>query len=207
MARKIVFDIETTPRPGIMDTFYPLWAATKYPGKEGQELEDMAALHAEFGMVCAVAYANALTDDPPIVKTAGSVEEEAEMLADLEHIFDNENVTLLGHNIKGFDLPFLAKRYIAQRGYLPKALNFGGKKSCEIPHKDTMEIMRFGGGASMSLRSACLLLNIADPKDSVCGSEVPQLFREGKLDVIGQYCAGDVSAERAVIRKLTEAMA
>ena len=42
MARKIIFDIETTPRPGIMDTFYPMWAETKYPGKEGQELEDMA---------------------------------------------------------------------------------------------------------------------------------------------------------------------
>lgn len=207
MARKIVFDIETTPRPGIMDTFYPQWAANKYPGKEGQELEDMAALHAEFGMVCAVAYANAITDEPPKIYTAGSVEEEAQLLADLEHIFDNENVTLIGHNIKGFDLPFLAKRYIAQRGYLPKALNFGGKKPWEIPHKDTMEIMRFGGGASMSLRSACLLLGIEDPKGSVCGSEVPELFRQGKLDLIGNYCAGDVVAERAVIRKLTEAMA
>lgn len=207
MARKIVFDIETTPRPGIMDTFYPQWAANKYPGKEGQELEDMAALHAEFGMVCAVAYANAITDEPPKIYTAGSVEEEAQLLADLEHIFDNENVTLIGHNIKGFDLPFLAKRYIAQRGYLPKALNFGGKKPWEIPHKDTMEIMRFGGGASMSLRSACLLLGIDDPKGSVCGSEVPELFRQGKLDLIGNYCAGDVVAERAVIRKLTEAMA
>ena len=206
MARKIIFDIETTPRPGIMDTFYPMWAETKYPGKEGQELEDMAALHAEFGMVCAVAYANALTDDPPIVKTAESVEEEAEMLADLYNIFDNENVILIGHNIKGFDLPFLSKRYIAQCHYLPKALNFDGKKPWEIPHKDTMEMMRFGGGASMSLRSACLLLNVADPKGSVCGSEVPQLFREGKTDIIGNYCAGDVSANRLVYRKLMEAI-
>ena len=206
MARKIVFDIETVPRPGIMDTFYPQWASAKYPEKEGQELEDMAALHAEFGMICAVAYANALTDEPPHIYTAGSIEEEAQMLADLEHIFDNESVTLIGHNIKGFDLPFIAKRYIAQRGYLPKTLNFAGKKPWEIPHKDTMEILRFAGDCSMSLRSACLLLGIEDPKGSVCGSDVSQLFREGKLDIIGDYCGGDVVADRAVVRKLTEAL-
>ena len=129
MARKFVIDIETTPRPGIMDTFYPIWAATKYPGKEGQELEDMAALHAEFGMVCAVAYANAYGDDAPKVLTAGSVEEEAEMLETLESFLDSENVILIGHNIKGFDIPFLAKRFMAQRRYVPKSLNFSGKKA------------------------------------------------------------------------------
>ena len=79
-ARKYVIDLETTPRPGKMDTCYHQWAATKYPGKEGQELEDMSALHAEFGMVCAVAYANALNYEAPTIYTAGSVEEEAELL-------------------------------------------------------------------------------------------------------------------------------
>ena len=207
MARKFVFDIETTPRPGIMDTFYPMWAETKYPGKEGQELEDMAALHAEFGMVCAIAIGNALTDDPPTVHTAGSVEEERDLLESVSDIFDSENAILIGHNIKGFDIPFMAKRFMAQLGFVPRALNFGVKKPWEIPHIDTMELMRFGGGASMSLRSACLLLNIEDPKGSVCGSEVPQLFREGRTAEIGQYCAGDVSAERELYKRIMKALA
>lgn len=206
MARKFVFDIETTPRPGIMDTFYPQWAATKYPGKEGQELEDMAALHAEFGMICAIAIGNALTDEEPKVYTAGSVEEEKELLKSVSAIFDSEGAILIGHNIKGFDIPFVAKRFMAHYGFVPRALNFGGKKPWEIPHIDTMELMRFGGGASMSLRSACLLLNIADPKGSVCGSEVPQLFREGRTAEIGQYCAGDVVAERELYRKIMKAL-
>lgn len=206
MARKFVFDIETTPRPGIMDTFYPQWAATKYPGKEGQELEDMAALHAEFGMICAIAIGNALTDEEPKVYTAGSVEEEKELLKSVSAIFDSEGAILIGHNIKGFDIPFVAKRFMAHYGFVPRALNFDGKKPWEIPHIDTMELMRFGGGASMSLRSACLLLNIADPKGSVCGSEVPQLFREGRTDEIGQYCAGDVVAERELYRKVKKAL-
>jgi len=207
VSRKFVFDIETTPRPGIMDTWYPQWASEKYPGKEGQDLEDMAALHAEFGMVCAIAIGNALTDDPPTVYTAGSVEEEKELIKSVMDIFDSDSAILVGHNIKGFDIPFMAKRFMAQWGFVPRALNFGGKKPWEIPHIDTMELMRFGGGASMSLRSACLMLDIDDPKGSVCGSEVPQLFREGKTDIIGQYCSGDFVAERILYRKLREALA
>lgn len=206
MARKFVIDIETTPRPGIMDTFYPIWAATKYPGKEGQELEDMAALHAEFGMVCAVAYTSAYGSDYPKVLTAGSVEAEAEMLESLESFLDSDNVILVGHNIKGFDIPFVAKRFMAHRMRVPKALNVGGLKPWEIKHEDTMELMRFGGGASMSLRSACLMLNIDDPKDSTCGSEVPALFRAGRVEEIGKYCAGDVIAEREVYNRIEEAL-
>jgi hypothetical protein len=189
-----------------MDTFYPQWAESKYPGKEGQALEDMAALHAEFGMICAIAIGNALTDEAPKVYTAGSVEEEKELIKSVTDIFDSENAVLVGHNIKGFDIPFVAKRFMAQVGFVPRALNFGGKKPWEIPHIDTMELMRFGGGASMSLRSACLMLNIADPKGSVCGSEVPQLFREGRTAEIGQYCAGDVVAERELYRKIMKAL-
>lgn len=206
MARKYVFDIETTPRPGIMDTFYPQWAATKYPDKEGQELEDMAALHAEFGMVCAISYVNALTDEEPAVLTASSIEEELDILEKATRIFDNESVILVGHNIKGFDIPFLAKRYLARKKFVPKTFQVLGKKPWEIPHIDTMELMRFGGGASMSLRSACLLLGIEDPKGTVCGSEVPQMFREGKVDTIGEYCKGDVIAERELYKRIMEGL-
>ncbi len=207
MNTKFVVNIETAPRPGIMDTFYPVWASDKYPGKEGQELEDMAALHAEFGMICAISFSDVFTDAPPRVFTAGSVDEEAEMLKEVIKIFDDAKNTLIGHNIKGFDIPYLAKRYIAQLRYLPNTLNLAGKKPWEIPHKDTMEILRFGGGPSMSLRSTCLMLGIPEPKGSACGSEVPQLFREGKLDIIGEYCASGVVATRELVHKLTEAMA
>ena len=206
MARRYVFDIETAPRPGIMDTWYPSWAAEKYPGKEGVELENMAALHAEFGMVCAIAYASAYTDDPPIVYTAGDLDGELELLKSVKRMMDNRDVILMGHNIKGFDIPFLAKRYMARMNFVPSALNVVGLKPWDIPHKDSMEMMRFGGGASMSLRSACLMLGIDDPKGSNCGSEVPEMFRQGRIEEIGKYCAGDVIAERALIQRLEEVL-
>lgn len=205
MPKRIVIDIETVPRPGIMDTWYPQWASDKYPNVEGDALEDMAALHAEFGMVCAVAIASANGNDEPVVYTASNEDEEVELLAAIENLMDDENVILVGHNIKGFDIPFLAKRFMARRRFVPRMLNMGGKKPWEIPHRDTMEIMRFGGGASMSLRSACLMLNIEDPKGSVGGSEVSEMFRQGRVPEIGQYCAGDVVAERELYKQLIDA--
>ena len=143
MARKFVFDIETTPRPGIMDTFYPQWAETKYPGKEGQDLEDMAALHAEFGLVCAISICNALTDDPPKIYTAGSVEAEKDLLENVLDIFDSESAILVGHNIKGFDIPFMAKRFMAQCGFVPRSLNFGGKKPWEMGRRQCLPLNNY----------------------------------------------------------------
>lgn len=201
MAKTIVLDIETVPRPGIMDTWYPQWAGKKYPEKEGEELERMAALHAEFGMVCAVAYAPAYSKEAPVAHTASSVEEEESLLLDLSEALDG-GATLVGHNIKGFDIPFLAKRYLAHFGKVPAPLNVAGMKPWEIKHRDTMEYMRFGGDASMSLRSACLLLGIDDPKDGCCGSDVYDLFRAGEITHIGEYCIGDVIAERELFAKL-----
>jgi predicted PolB exonuclease-like 3'-5' exonuclease len=139
------------------------------------------------------------------VYTAGDVDEEVELLKSIEGMLDNTAVTLVGHNIKGFDIPFLAKRFMARRKFVPRMLNMGGKKPWEVPHIDTMDVMRFGGGASMSLRSAYLMLGIADPKGSNCGSEVPEMFRQGKVLEIGQYCGGDVVAERELYKRLVDA--
>lgn len=204
MARTYVIDIETTPRPGIMATWYPQWASVKYPGKEGQDLEDMAALHAEFGMVCAVSYAPATTDEYPTTYTAGSLEDERELLYNLEDLLSKPGITLVGHNIKGFDIPFLAKRYMANGMQVPASLNVANMKPWEIPHKDTMEMLQFGKGNSMSLRSACLMLGLDDPKGSCCGSEVPEMFRNGEVGKIGSYCAGDVIAERELYNRIME---
>lgn len=204
MARTYVIDIETTPRPGIMDTWYPQWASVKYPGKEGQDLEDMAALHAEFGMVCAVAYAPADTDEYPTIYTADEIEEERDLLYKLEGLLSKSGITLVGHNIKGFDIPFLAKRYMANGMQVPASLNVASMKPWEIPHKDTMEMLQFGKGNSMSLRSTCLMLGLDDPKGSCCGSEVPEMFRNGEIGKIGSYCAGDVIAERELYNRITE---
>lgn len=199
-------DIETVPQPRIMDTWYPEWAAGKHPDKTPAELEDMAALYPEFGMVCAVSVVKFCSQDELEVAaeyTATTPREEGLILGELAQRFSNRyNIILVGHNIKGFDIPFLAKRFMAHEIAVPEPFQVLGKKPWEIQHRDTMELMKFGGGATMSLRAACHLLGIRDPKGECIGSMVPQLLREGRVEEVKKYCTGDAMAAAMVYQAL-----
>mgnify|MGYP003288402050 CR=1 FL=1 len=197
-----VIDIETIPQPGIMDTWFPEWARKKMPNATDAEIELSACLHGEFGMVCAIGMLN--TSDPkPCHVIATDFESER---AALEALANNlaHSETLVGHNIKNFDIPFLAKRYMAHGIRVPATLRTAGKKPWEIPHHDTMEIMRFAGDCSMSLRSACHLLGLGDPKAQCSGGEVYDLFKAGRTDLIGRYVESDVSYEFELFKKLLD---
>lgn len=150
--RPVSIDIETIPQPGIMDTWFPEWAAQKYPGKEGEELEAMAALHGEFGQVVSVAL---YSDDHEREFTIGvNAMDERDLLEALRSTTLFQDCQPLGHNLKGFDIPFLAKRYLAHSMKVPEQLCVAGKKPWEVTALDTMELMKFGGFQPMSLRSA-----------------------------------------------------
>lgn len=203
----LAIDIETVPQPGIMDTWYPEWAREKHPDKADQEIEAMAALYPEFGMVCAVSVlkftGHELETEVAKEYTAATMREEGLILDDLAARFSTKySIILVGHNIKGFDIPFLAKRCLAHGITVPDALCMVGKKPWDIPHRDTMELMRFGGGASMSLRSACHMLSLKDPKDDCNGRIVQQLFSEGNMEGIKEYCTGDARAAAEVYRAI-----
>lgn len=204
----IALDIETVPREGIMDTWYPEWAAQKYPDKEGEDLEAMAALYPEFGQVCCISWNDA--EEPgsmPFHMTARTLDEERAMLQRFAETFGNF-ATFVGHNIKGFDIPFLAKRFMAHGLRVPGPLNTIGVKPWEVRHLDTMELMRFGSG-NMTLRSACLMLGLDDPKQDACGAKVWELFKRGEMGAIAKYCDGDSVAVRGIfqaVRKATGAV-
>lgn len=199
--KRLVLDIETVPRPGIMDTWFQQWAGEKNPDKTPEELEHLAGLYPEFGMACCVCLKEYGADNMAFSRAALAGEEK-EMLYALGSWLDHPGVVLIGHNIKGFDIPFLAKRYMAQALPLPVALKTAGKKPCDIPHQDTMELMKFGGYTPMSLRSACLLMDLPDPKEYEHGDQVWDFFRAGDKDRIKHYCEGDVTAAESILKRL-----
>lgn len=201
----LVIDIETIPRPGIMDTWFPEWAAQKSPDATPEELERMAGLHAEFGMVCAVGYASPDVSEPVHSLTAATLEDERETLMQFAETLQRYGGTLIGHNIKAFDIPFLAKRYMAHGLRVPGTLCVAGKKPWEVPHVDTLQEMKLGGDCSMSLRSACLLLGLGDPKADCSGGEVWGLFKAGDMGTIARYVESDVEYTRKLWRILLEA--
>ena len=199
--KRLVLDIETVPRPGIMDTWFQQWAGEKNPDKTPEELEHLAGLYPEFGMACCVCLKEYGADNMAFSRAALAGEEK-EMLYALGSWLDQPGVVLIGHNIKGFDIPFLAKRYMAQALPLPVALKTAGKKTWDIQPQDTMELMKFGGYRPMSLRSACLLLGLPDPKEHEHGDQVWDLFKVGDKDRIKHYCEGDVNAAESVLKRL-----
>jgi len=211
--KKIVIDIETIPRQGIMDTWFPGWAQQK--GHEDEDAWHLAALYPEFGRTCCVV----LTEyDSSIfaresrtfaqVLAHNTDEAEKDLLEAMEvaayDLSKGSDISLIGHNLKGFDIPFLAKRFMALGLQVPDFLRVAGKKPWEITHQDTMELLKFGSFSPMSLRSAALMLGIEDPKETVSGAQVADLYEAGELDKIETYCRGDVAATYQIYQKLEQ---
>lgn len=201
----MVLDLETQAREDLQDTHWPQWAE-----KNGKTDSD-APLYAEFAQI-AVAGCILLDESGEEVRAKGfacrDLKDEKAMLMELAPRLDSEPfrngiVALIGHNIKGFDIPFMAKRYLAHRLQLPRALQMAGKKPWEIPHVDTMELLKFGGWANMSLESSALLLGLPSPKQDLCGAKVADALKEGRLDEVVQYCLdGDCRTTLEIYRTL-----
>lgn len=99
-------------------------------------------------------------------------------------------------------MPFLAKRYMYHGLHVPNTLRVSNLKPWEIPHIDTMEKMRFGGGMSMSLRSACFLLGLGDPKSACNGDDVWDLFKKENFEQIANYVESDVKFTDKLYQKI-----
>lgn len=101
---------------------------------------------------------------------------------------------LWGHNIKNFDMPYLAKRFVINGMVVPELLDNSWKKPREIPVIDTMEHRKMWGGASTWLETICIVLGVPTPKDAMDWSMVGRAFYDGKIADILLYCEKDVEA-------------
>lgn len=110
--------------------------------------------------------------------------------------------TIVGHNIS-WDLRMLFQRScvlnIQPPPVLLKAMN---AKPWELA--DTMLIWSgTDRDKRISLDKLCKVLGINSPKGEVNGSMVAQLYRDGQLDRVAEYCKGDVIAVRECFRRLS----
>ena len=126
--------------------------------------------------------------------------EEPQLLQAFNNLLNNHfrgpQFVLCGHNIKEFDIPFIARRMIINRITLPEKLNLFGKKPWEIAHLDTLELWKFGDFKHFtSLKLLSKILGIPTSKDDIDGSQVGQVYYEEKdIDRIVTYCEKDVVA-------------
>lgn len=212
----IVFDIETAPGyPVLSDAPKPYRAAyhnhwIKSKGK-GLSLEDHynnSGLYPEFGKIVCISTVVVDTDETQSFYLNYESSEKQ-----LLHDFGSYIASLpgkprfIGHNIKGFDIPFLQTR-MAHHGYgLPDAFKVYGKKPWEVDSMvDTLEAWRqfkYSGRSKVSdLGTICMVLGVPTPKDGISGKDVGKVFYEGGIEDIVAYCEKDVHATKEVYLKL-----
>ena len=186
----------------------------KYPDNkvlsDGELFTQKAALQAEFGRIVCISFGRITYKDgePTFTVAAISGENEEELLSkaqkSISKIFSTGG-TLVGHNIKRFDIPYLCKRMLINGLAIPDELHFHTKKPWEIPIQDTMDVWSFGAWQEgfSSLDLICGVLDLPSPKGAMRGEEVPAAFWQGRLQEIAQYNMEDVIALARIILKVS----
>jgi hypothetical protein len=118
------------------------------------------------------------------------------------------NYRLCGHNIKKFDVPFLAKRMIMNGVSVPPLLQTWGKKPWELTHVDTGELWSMGAWDQyVSLDLLSCSLGVPSPKENMKGEYVGRSFWEDSdYEKIRIYCEEDVKCVARICHTLSESI-
>ena len=115
--------------------------------------------------------------------------------------FDFESDELVGHNVLGFDLPFIFQRCLVNE---LKARPFVNLNEYNVRGVfDTMHRWWLGAKRHVSLDDIAWALGIESSKTSeVEGSKVFDLYQAGKLDLIREYNLNDVRVTRKIYERM-----
>ena len=173
----------------------------------GQMFVNRAALVPEFARIACVSVAF-VTEQGEVKMQSFSNPDEKKMLLEVQKLLyrvGELGFFLCGHNVKGFDIPMLAKRMIMNGIMPPKILPGHDTKPWEIKALDTKEVWQYGGyGSIASLELMCVCLGVESSKTmEVTGNKVHEAFWVKKdIEGIVIYCEKDVSVLIDVVKKL-----
>ncbi len=208
-------DIETVPMcanfSDMPENFQKFWdkKSANFRGEEetAEDVYERAGIYSEFGKIVCISVGFINGDNFRVKSFYG--DDEKKILtgfADMLRKWDPfGNKMLCGHNIKEFDVPYIARRMLVNRMYdLPKALDLSGKKPWEIKHIDTLEMWKFGDYKNFtSLALLTALFDIPTPKDDIDGSEVAGVYyNDHDVERIAIYCEKDVLAVANLMLRL-----
>jgi len=167
-----------------------------------------SALLPEFGKIVCVSVGFILDDGE--VKLDSFYGEEKELLIKLSNLLvriEKLDFKLCGHNIKNFDLPYIAKRMLINGIKIPSILPNYQIKPWETKVVDTKEVWNFNSFKGLSsLELVCASLNVPNPKDNeVNGSNMHNYYyNNNDINKIVEYCEEDVKATINLMKKLKQ---
>lgn len=207
----IFIDIETVRAyDNFSDAPKPIQESWLYKVRHSAELEQgeadllwlkKSALYAEFAKVVCISI-GVVTKDGLRIKSLHNSSEKT-LLGELTTILDKlPNKKLCGHSIKGFDIPFLMRRYIVHQLFIPDCLDIGGAKPWEVDVIDTLEIWKGSSWYSASLLNIAACLGVDSSKVDIDGSDTSECYYNDQIDRIVAYCERDVRCVYDIFMKL-----
>jgi len=130
-------------------------------------------------------------------------ENEEEILSEFLHFLNRNNPRLISFNGRGFDIPAILVRamryniscpaYFAEKdnkGLKDKWNNYRSRFSDRF-HLDLMDVLgNFGATRNLSLNNLSKMLGLPGKLETE-GSDVMQLYYQGEMEKIKEYCEGD----------------
>lgn len=117
--------------------------------------------------------------------------------------FDSDSDEIVGHNILGFDLPFIFQRCLINRLPVRPFVDISGFQVRGV--FDTMHHWWLGAKRYVSLDDIAWSLGIESSKTAEAeGSKVFEMYKSGKLAEIREYNLNDVRVTRKVYERMVE---
>lgn len=182
------------------------WVKEKKPAAVDEAIAK-TALDGALGHICCIGWA--FDSNPASSVMLDTEQSEADII---EEFFDRVDavqryhtapVTIVGHYIIGFDLPFIWQRSICLGIRVPSWLPRQPRPWGDFVF-DTMNAWA-GYRGSISMDRLCEALGI-DGKGEIDGSMIGRLWAEGRYSEISEYCKGDVERTRAIHQRMQVAL-
>ena len=165
-----------------------------------------------FGHICVIGYA--IDDGEPVTIYNGNglgEDDEAKTITQFYDILrdaygNNERLPLfIGHNIIGFDLRFLLQRSIVLGIAPPSFIPVDPKPWSDYVY-DTMT--KWAGASNrVSLNKLCEVFDMplkgAEFDEEFDGSMVWDAIKNGEIEKVATYCAGDIYRTREIFKRMT----
>lgn len=199
---KLFFDIETIPCDDSHKLTYIeiLRNKKKFEELDEDEIHRSTSFDGTFGRLCCI---GVIKEGPQGTLFKDVLRgTEKEMLTQFWELGKGV-FRFVGHNVWGFDMPFLVQRSIIN-GVRPLPINF--RRYVKEPLYDTMLEWTFWNldrDKFPKLDTLAKVLGFPTSKDEMDGSEVWDYYKAGKLDEICTYCMKDVELTRKVYYKMT----
>jgi predicted PolB exonuclease-like 3'-5' exonuclease len=213
---RVCIDIETIPNQGLQDELLEI-ARQKSEKKRtkdkegddgskeeagGEKLVRFCSLNPGFGQIVCIGIGTDAGTTIDVKMLSGR--DEAAILGQFwAHLATKRNGKIITFNGKRFDVPFIIKRS-AILGILP-TMRISTRRYETDRHFDVFELLTdfYNCKEKFTLHAYCKMFGLENT-DTSSGSEVFQLWKEGRISEIEAHCAEDVRSTLRLHSKIRE---